>query len=73
MEEFLVLVQEGLALSGVGNQEGCAGLELDGGWKASAARANNAELFNAVQGGSGFGGCCRHCAGLPLKNYQSGN
>ena len=48
VEQFLVFVQQGLALGGVGNHQGGAGLELDGRGKSAAARADDAELFNAV-------------------------
>ncbi len=48
MEQFLVFVEQGLALSGVGNEQGGAGLELDGSGKSAAAGADDAELFNAV-------------------------
>jgi hypothetical protein len=70
MKQFLVFVEEGLALSGVGNQEGRAGLELDGGWKASAAGPNNAEFLNPVERGSGCGGCCRHFAAQSSKTTK---
>ena len=48
MQQLLVLVQQGLALGGVGNQQRGPGLELHGGGKPPATRANDPELFHAV-------------------------
>ena len=52
VEKFLVLVQEGLALGGVGDDERDAGGELDRGGKAASASADDAE-FGDSGGGHG--------------------
>ena len=48
VQQFLVLVQQGLALGGVGNQQRGLGLELHGRGESAATCANDPELFHAV-------------------------
>ena len=55
VEEFLVFVEERLALGGIGDQEGGLGFELDRGGKAAAAGADDAELVDTVKRGGEAG------------------
>ncbi len=50
VQQFLVLVQQRLALGGVGNQEGHLCFELDRRGKPTAAGANDAKLVDTVEG-----------------------
>ena len=56
VQEFLVLVQQGLALGGVGDDERDAGGQLDGGGESAAAGPDDAKFGNA--------GECHLCVGL---------
>jgi hypothetical protein len=56
VEEFLVLVEEGFALGGVGDEDRGLGLELDRRRKAATAGADDAELVDTVKRGVETGG-----------------
>ncbi len=60
MKEFLVLVQERLALSGVGDHQGDAGAEFDGCWEASATCSDDAEFGDACRRSNGST-CSQRC------------
>ena len=49
VEQFLVFMEQRLALGGVGDEEGGLGLELDRGGKAPATGADDAQLVDAVE------------------------
>ena len=68
-EQFLVLVQQGLAFGGVGDDGRNPGLQLDGGRESSPAGADDAQLCDTVEGGAGrFGAphCTRIWLSLPI-------
>ena len=49
-KQFLILMQQGFAFSGVGNDRGDPGLQLGGGRESSPAGADNAQLLERGRG-----------------------